>query len=77
MYASLCTVWRVALATSITLLIERVVEVQFLKEAQTYSRDSSLVSKLMLGLLGSIAEFEGSLIRERQAEGIAKAKVAR
>lgn len=57
----------------VTELTERGVEVQFLKEAQTYSRDSSPVSKLMLGLLGSIAEFERSLIRERQAEGIAKA----
>lgn len=28
----------------------------------------------MLGLLGSVAEFECSIIRERQAEGIAKAK---
>lgn len=55
-------------------LTERGVEVQFLKEAQTYSRDSSPVSKLMLGLLGSIAKFERSLIRERQADGIAKAK---
>lgn len=58
----------------VTELTERGIEVQFLKEAQTYSRDSSPVSKLMLGLLGSIAEFERSLIRERQAEGIAKAK---
>lgn len=58
----------------VTELTERGVEVQFLKEAQTYSRDSSPVSKLMLSLLGSIAEFERSLIRERQAEGIAKAK---
>ena len=57
----------------VTELTERGVEVQFLKEAQTYSRDSSPVSKLMLGLLGSIAEFERALIRERQAEGIAKA----
>ncbi len=30
--------------------------------------------RLMLGILGSIAEFERELIRERQAEGIAKAK---
>ncbi|PMC68453.1 recombinase family protein [Corynebacterium aurimucosum] len=58
----------------VTELTERGVEVQFLKEAQTHSRDSSPVSKLMLGLLGSVAEFERSLIRERQAEGIAKAK---
>ena len=28
----------------------------------------------MLGLLGSVAEFERAIIRERQAEGIAKAK---
>ena len=58
----------------VTELTERGVEVQFLKEAQTYSRDSSPVSKLMLGLLGSIAEFERSRIRERQAESIAKAR---
>lgn len=28
----------------------------------------------MLGLLGSVAEFERSIIREHQAEGIARAK---
>ena len=28
----------------------------------------------MLGLLGSVAEFERAIIRERQAEGIARAK---
>lgn len=28
----------------------------------------------MLGLLGSVAEFERSIMRERQAEGIARAK---
>ncbi len=28
----------------------------------------------MLGLLGSVAEFKRSIIRERQAEGIARAK---
>ena len=55
-------------------LAERVVSVKFLKEGQTYSLDSSPVAKLMLGLLGSVAEFERSIIRERQAEGIAKAK---
>jgi DNA invertase Pin-like site-specific DNA recombinase len=32
--------------------------------------------KLMLGILGVIAEFERDLIRERQAEGIARAKAA-
>ena len=55
-------------------LAERGVSVKFLKEGQTYSLDSSPVAKLMLGLLGSVAEFERSIIRERQAEGISKAK---
>ena len=32
------------------------------------------IAKLMLGLLGSVAEFERAIIRERQAEGIAEAK---
>lgn len=31
-------------------------------------------SELMLGILGSVAQFERSIIHERQAEGIAKAK---
>jgi DNA invertase Pin-like site-specific DNA recombinase len=34
----------------------------------------SIVSKLMISVLGSIAEFERERIRERQAEGIAKNK---
>nr|WP_172694240.1 recombinase family protein [Corynebacterium diphtheriae]QGA84576.1 GcrR [Corynebacterium diphtheriae] len=55
-------------------LTERGVSVKFLQEGQTYSLDSSPVAKLMLGLLGSVAEFERAIIRERQAEGIAKAK---
>ena len=50
------------------------VSVKFLKESQTYSLNSSPIAKLMLGLLGSVAEFERSIIRERQAEGIARAK---
>ena len=55
-------------------LTERGVSVKFLKEGQTYSLDSTPIAKLMLGLLGSVAEFERAIIRERQAEGIAKAK---
>lgn len=55
-------------------LTERGVAVQFLKEGQNYSRESDSVSKLMLSLLGAFAEFERSLIRERQAEGIERAK---
>ncbi|MHC9552165.1 recombinase family protein [Corynebacterium diphtheriae] len=55
-------------------LVGRGVSVVFLKEVQTYSKGSSPVSRLMLGLLGSVAEFERAIIRERQAEGIAQAK---
>lgn len=55
-------------------LTERGITVRFLKEGQSYSQQSDSVSKLMLSLLGAVAEFERSLIRERQAEGIARAK---
>lgn len=55
-------------------LTNRDVSVKFLKEGQTYSLNSTPIAKLMLGLLGSVAEFERAIIRERQAEGIARAK---
>lgn len=55
-------------------LVQRGVSVKFIKEGQTYSKESTPVAKLMLGLLGAVAEFERSIIRERQAEGIARAK---
>jgi DNA invertase Pin-like site-specific DNA recombinase len=55
-------------------LTDRGVSVKFLKEGQTYSLNSTPIAKLMLGLLGSVAEFERSIIRERQSEGIARAK---
>ena len=55
-------------------LVSRGVEVMFLKEGQSYSGDSSAVASLMLGILGSVAEFKRRLIRERQAEGIDQAK---
>nr|WP_211129190.1 recombinase family protein [Sinomonas albida] len=49
------------------------VGVEFVKEGLAFTGDDSL-AKLMLGIMGSVAEFERALIRERQAEGIAKAK---
>lgn len=55
-------------------LVSKRVSVKFLREGQIYSKDSTPIAKLMLGLLGSVAEFERSIIRERQAEGIARAK---
>ncbi|MGP5147566.1 recombinase family protein [Corynebacterium variabile] len=50
------------------------VRVQFLQEGQTYSDDPSPSSRLLLSMLGAVAEFERSIIRERQADGIARAK---
>ena len=51
--------------------------VHFLKENLTFSKESSDPrATLMLGILGSFAEFERAIIRERQAEGIALAKKA-
>ncbi|XSE38955.1 recombinase family protein [Corynebacterium rouxii] len=62
------------LSSIVTKLTERGVIVEFLKENQTYTATSDPIARLMLGILGAIAEFERSLIRERQAEGIARAK---
>lgn len=51
--------------------------VRFLKESLTFSaEESDPRSLLMLGVLGSFAEFERSIIRERQAEGTALTKKA-
>lgn len=55
-------------------LVSKGVSVKFLKEGQIYSQDSTPIARRMLGMLGSVAEFERSIIRERQAEGIARAK---
>jgi DNA invertase Pin-like site-specific DNA recombinase len=50
--------------------------VQFLKENLSFSGDDSSMSKLLLNLLGAVAEFERELIKERQREGVAIAKKA-
>lgn len=55
-------------------LVSRGVSVKFLREGQIYSDQADPIAKLMLGVMGSVAEFERAIIRERQAEGIAKAK---
>lgn len=48
--------------------------IEFIKERMTFSGDDSPMSILLLNVMGSFAEFERSLIRERQREGIAIAK---
>lgn len=52
------------------------ISVRFLKENLTFTGQDSPMANLMLSVMGAMAEFERSLIRERQREGvqIAKAK---
>ena len=57
-------------------LTSRGVTVQFLKEHLMFTGEDTPMARLMLGIMGSVAEFERSMIRERQREGIAIAKVA-
>jgi DNA invertase Pin-like site-specific DNA recombinase len=57
-------------------LTRRGVHVQFIKENLTFTGEDSPMSNLLLSLLGAVAEFERSMIRERQREGIALAKKA-
>lgn len=51
-------------------------EVRFIKENLTFSGKADYYSQLMLNLMGSFAEFERSLIKSRQMEGIAIKKAA-
>lgn len=58
-------------------LVSRGVSVEFVKEHLKFAPGSTdPMSKLMLQVLGAFAEFERTLIRERQREGIAAAKAA-
>lgn len=67
----------VDLRTIIDQITEKGAAVRFIKEGLVFSAtDQDPRATLMLGILGSFAEFERSIIRERQAEGIALAKKA-
>ena len=57
-------------------LTSRGARVQFIKENLIFTGDDSPMSTLLLNIMASFAEFERSLIRERQREGIAIAKHA-
>ncbi len=58
----------------VTDLTKRGIKVQFIKENLTFTGEDSPMSELLLNMLGAVAEFERSMIRERQREGIAIAK---
>ena len=55
-------------------LTGRGVAVQFVKESLTFTGEDSPMATLLLSVMGAFAEFERSLIKERQREGIALAK---
>ena len=50
------------------------ITVFFRKESLTFTGQDTPMAKLMMQIMGGVAEFERSLIRERQAEGIRKAQ---
>ncbi|MGL5949492.1 MAG: recombinase family protein [Aeromonas sp.] len=55
-------------------LTQRGVCIEFVKEHLVFTGEDSPMANLMLSVMGAFAEFERSLIRERQREGIALAK---
>jgi DNA invertase Pin-like site-specific DNA recombinase len=58
----------------VRMLTEKGVKIQFLKDNLTFSGEDSPLANLLLSVMGAFAEFERSLIRERQMEGIELAK---
>lgn len=58
----------------VNFLASKNVRVKFVKENLTFSGNNSPMEVLMLSVMGAFAEFERSLIKERQREGIALAK---
>ena len=57
-------------------LIDKGVTVKFHKENLSFSGSDDAMSRLMLQMMGAFSEFERSLIKERQREGIAAARKA-
>lgn len=62
------------LRNTVSTLTKRGVVVEFLKENLIFTGEDSPMSHLLLSVMGAFAEFEHSLIKERQREGIAIAK---
>ncbi len=56
-------------------LTGRGVRIEFVKEGLTFTGEDSPMANLLLSVMGAFAEFERELIRERQREGIALAKL--
>src|SRR5476651_2708973 len=63
------------LRRTVQALTKRGVTVEFQHEHLTFTGEDAPMSNLLLSVMGAFAEFERSLIRERQLEGIALAKL--
>lgn len=55
-------------------LTSKGIRVEFIKESLIFTGEDSPISTLLLSVMGAFAEFERSLIKERQREGIELAK---
>lgn len=55
-------------------LTSKGVQVRFVKEGLAFTGEDSALSNLLLSVMGAFAEFERTLIKERQKEGITIAK---
>jgi DNA invertase Pin-like site-specific DNA recombinase len=50
------------------------IRISFLNEGLEFNGDDTPISKLLLNIMGAVAEFELAIIRERMLEGVAIAK---
>jgi DNA invertase Pin-like site-specific DNA recombinase len=66
----------VELRTLVDGLTGRGVQVEFVKEQLSFTGEDTLAAKLLLNVMGAVAEFERAMLKERQREGIAIAKKA-
>ena len=55
-------------------MTQRGIHIEFIKENLIFTGEDSPMANLLLSVMGAFAEFERSLIKERQMEGIALAK---
>ncbi|MNN20906.1 DNA-invertase hin [compost metagenome] len=55
-------------------LTKRGIHIRFINEQLEFTGENNPTQHLMLSMMGAVAQFERAMIKERQREGIAKAK---
>lgn len=58
----------------VKIITQKGAKIEFIKESLSFTGEDSPMATLLLSVMGAFAEFERSLIRERQKEGIAIAR---